>query len=72
MEYLITCIYVKIIFYLSSWGFTQLVVSEDHSITLLMLGVVFSVATLIDGYKEFGEVVILPLNFFYRIQIYVR
>ena len=57
---------------MTSWGFTQLVASKEHSITLLMLGVVFSVATLIDGYKEFGEVVILPLNFFYRIQIYVR
>ena len=56
--YLITCIYVKIIFYLTSWGFTQLVASNDHSITLLMLGVVFSVDTLIDGSKEFGEVVI--------------
>ena len=57
---------------MTSWGFTQLVASKEHSITLLMFGVVFSVATLIDGYKEFGEVVILPLNFFYRIQIYVR
>lgn len=58
MEYLITCIYIKIILYLTSWGFTQLVASKDHSITLLMLGAVFSVATLIDGSKEFGEVAI--------------
>ena len=60
MEYLITFIYIKIIFYLTSWGFTQLDASKDHSMLIwhLMLGIVFSVATLIDGYKEFGEVVI--------------